>query len=491
MEKIEQYRIFSLTLPGRQVEGRFSLGEECAVVRGFASGNDLVTVRFAPKETGTWSFQIRSDASEVSGSFQCIPAEEGNHGPVSVRGRGFSYADGKAFLPFGTTCYGWVHQPQTLREQTLQSLKESPFNKVRMCLFPKYMVYNTSEPERFPFCKDSNGNWDVNNPDLGFWENFETQLQALDRLGIEADLILFHPYDRWGFATLSREESLTYLDYCVSRLSAYKNVWWSLANEYDLLPGKTEADWDAFAERITKLDVVGHPLSIHNCCQLYPNRDWMTHCSIQSNLCRQTLTWGWAYQKPVVIDECGYEGNIEFNWGNLSAFELVNRFWTTVCCGGWCTHGETFYREDEVLWWGKGGTLQGKSHVRIAFLRKILESLGESPTPVMVALPTNPNSAEQTEANPFGAAMQRMPEAARTAFIAELIPMVCGGTGYRLIYLGRTCPAWLDVEPPGEGLWHVDVIDIWEMTRRHTDDITEKSRISLPGREGMAVLLYR
>lgn len=33
------------------------------------------------------------------------------------------------------------------------------------------------------------------------------------------------------------------------------------------------------------------------------------------------------YGKPVIYDEMGYEGNLQQNWGNLSAFEVVNRFW--------------------------------------------------------------------------------------------------------------------------------------------------------------------
>lgn len=489
MDTVEQYRVWEFTLPGTEARATFCHDGRDYRAAGFRTGENRVTVRFMPCEPGAWTYSVAGDSGSCEGSFTCTPAAAGNHGPIEAEGQRFRYADGTRYLPFGTTCYGWIHQPDALRAETLQSLASSPFNKVRMLIFPKYMAYNTTEPRMFPFERDKTGGWDVTRPRYAFWDDLDQQILALDGLGIEADLILFHPYDHWGFAALDRAESLAFLRYAVRRLSAYKNVWWSLANEYDMVSGKTEADWDAFAACVQENQCTSHLLSIHNCCQPYPNRDWMTHCSIQSNLCRQALTWGWQYRKPIIIDECGYEGNIEFTWGNLSAFEMVHRFWTTVACGGWCTHGETFYNPEEILWWGKGGRLHGESVRRIAFLRQLLESLPGIPRPLMENLSADPNGGGNMGA--FGAAMMRMPKGIRTAYIAELVPMVCGHESWRLYYLGRSCPAWLDVQCPGPGRFAVQVIDIWAMTRTPAGKIDGAGRVTLPGREGQAVLLYQ
>lgn len=489
MDTVEQYRVWEFTLPGTEARATFCHDGRDYRAAGFRTGENRVTVRFMPCEPGAWTYSVAGDSGSCEGSFTCTPAAAGNHGPIEAEGQRFRYADGTRYLPFGTTCYGWIHQPDALRAETLQSLASSPFNKVRMLIFPKYMAYNTTEPRMFPFERDKTGGWDVTRPRYAFWDDLDQQILALDGLGIEADLILFHPYDHWGFAALDRAESLAFLRYAVRRLSAYKNVWWSLANEYDMVSGKTEADWDAFAACVQENQCTSHLLSIHNCCQPYPNRDWMTHCSIQSNLCRQALTWGWQYRKPIIIDECGYEGNIEFTWGNLSAFEMVHRFWTTVACGGWCTHGETFYNPEEILWWGKGGRLHGESVRRIAFLRQLLESLPGIPRPLMENLSADPNGGGNMGA--FGAAMMRMPKGIRTAYIAELVPMVCGHESWRLYYLGRSCPAWLDVQCPGPGRFAVQVIDIWAMTRTPAGKIDGEGRVTLPGREGQAVLLYQ
>ena len=37
-----------------------------------------------------------------------------------------------------------------------------------------------------------------------------------------------------------------YVRYVVARLAAFRNVWWSMANEWDLARSKTMADWDRY-----------------------------------------------------------------------------------------------------------------------------------------------------------------------------------------------------------------------------------------------------
>lgn len=78
-----------------------------------------------------------------------------------------------------------------------------------------------------------------------------------------------------------------------------------------------------------------------------------------------------------MYDEVGYEGNIPYHWGNISAFEKVNRFWKIYCFGGYATHGETFMEkmdDSQVLWWSKGGTLKGESPKRIGFMKDLAYS---------------------------------------------------------------------------------------------------------------------
>ena len=101
-------------------------------------------------------------------------------------------------------------------------------------------------------------------------------------------------------------------------------------------------------------------LSNHNCFSYFDfSISQVTHCSIQDIFVCEVPELQRKYRKPVIFDECCYEGNISFGWGNISAFEMVNRFWTAVISGGYCTHGETYMSDDDVLWWVKGRRAEG------------------------------------------------------------------------------------------------------------------------------------
>ena len=501
----------------------------------FRLRKDVYAVRFMPEKEGEYQYRLLTDArfageeaedggtgsAQSEGVFTCAGREAGNHGPVRPQGDGFVYADGTKYLPFGTTCYAWTHQSEALQEETLRTLGRSCFNKLRMLLFPKYMPYNHNDPEVYPFERDENGAWQVDRIVPAYWDNLDRRIRQLGELGIEADLILFHPYDKWGFAKLSQEASMRYLAYCSARLGAHRNVFWSLANEYEMVAAKSMEDWDAYGRFLQGNDPYRHPVSIHQILHLYPKKDWMTHLSIQSGNIDFIPTWKKEYGGiPVIIDECGYEGNIEYDWGNLSAFDMVDRFWQSVTRGGYCTHGETFHREDEVLWWGKGGVLHGESEPRIRFLRELLEELpgvGKADTPPLPrtagtaqsagtgnkpsreageeAAAQNPNAeknGKQSEADRFFMELIRTTPMELLGGILAMSPHIRKGEGWQLRYLGKTCPYCTHLDLPEDGAYRIEVIDVWTMTR--TQAVAEAhghTEVRLPARPGVAVLARR
>ena len=134
---------------------------------------------------------------------------------------------------------------------------------VRICRFMRGFSVSLVQPRVDR--KDGDGKWDVNRPNYRFWERLEKAILELADMGIESDLILFHPYDRWGFAAMTAEENEIYLRYAVRRLSALPSVWWSMANEYDICFAKTTEDWARFEEIIKEEDPYGHLLSNHYC----------------------------------------------------------------------------------------------------------------------------------------------------------------------------------------------------------------------------------
>ncbi len=481
--RVEQWGLFESSFRGPQSDNpfagvvltvRFRRGDRLMEADGFYDGSGDYRVRFSPPEQGEWTWETHSNARDLSGrrgSFLCVGPGRGNRGPVQVREtHHFAYADGSAYRPFGTTCYAWTHQTPELQQQTLATLAKSPFNKMRMCVFPKHYAYNANEPQLYPFARDAQGKSDFTRPNPAFWRHIETRILGLQRLGIEADLILFHPYDRWGFANMGPDADARYVRYAVARMAAYRNVWWSMANEYNFVKTRTVEEWERLAALVRSKDPYGRLMSIHNGGELenlYDHtRPWITHVSVQSRQMTLGRTLRERYRKPVIYDECQYEGNLPRRWGDISAREMTHRFWQAAMEGCYAGHGETYLpppapaglAPGDVIWWSKGGVLRGESAPRIAFLRRILE---EGPARGL---------------------------APRVSYYPS-----AGVEGeYYLYYFDFHQPASYAFELPKSGRFRVDLIDPWEMTVAPVaGEFQGEARVDLPSRPYLAARCRR
>jgi hypothetical protein len=366
--------------------GTFRFKSRVLRVPGFYDGGGSYKVRFMPDEVGEWTWSTQSNEPSLNGkagSFVCTAPQEANRGPVSVRDDfHFGYADGTPYVECGTTCYAWAFQGEETQRQTIDTLSASPFNKLRMCIFPKWYQHNRKEPPIYPFPRSGDAN-DYSTFNAQYFQHFDRLILELRRIGVQADLILFHPYDKWGYQAMPADVDDRYLRYVIARFSAFRNVWWSLANEYDLMKAKTNTDWDRYARILAENDAFDHLRSIHYSVHPYEyGRGWCTHAGVQDS--RMNLAGGWRadWRKPVVFDECRYEGNIASRWGNISADALTRRFWIAAAQGTYCGHGETYLSPEDILWWSHGGVLHGSSPAKIAFLRKLLEetiAIGQGP----------------------------------------------------------------------------------------------------------------
>jgi len=496
---VERWGVFEVAVNGKAdgnpftdyaVRGVFKHKNETVEADGFYDGDGVYKVRCMPSFEGEYSFSVSGSAIDgaAEGAFTAAPPGPGNHGPVRVAdGCHFAYEDGARHISLGTTCYAWTHQSAELQEKTLETLKNGPFNKIRFCVFPKHYVHNFHEPisypyigkpcdrsgltaENFTFSMEFQGNeWDYMRFNPEHFRLFEKRIADLMKIGVEADIIVMHPYDCWGFSKMTREADDLYWNYVVNRFSAYRNVWWSLANEYDLMRGKTIEDWERYASIICRQDPYNHLRSIHNCRHFYDHsRPWITHCSVQRQdiyvTVEMTDRWREQYNKPVVLDEICYEGNIQHGWGNISAQELTRRFWEAACRGGYPGHGETYEHTDDILWWSHGGELHGESPRRIAFLRKILE---DAPRPGLRPI--------------------------RLWFdcVASIPDGFMDTGGYYLVYLGIGRPSGRRFQFADDAAYKVEIIDTWNMTITDAGVHKGKFLIKLPGREYMALRLTK
>ncbi|MDR6808570.1 hypothetical protein J2Y45_005782 [Dyadobacter sp. BE34] len=473
--RVERWERFELTLAGPQtgnpfadvnLSAEFSNGTEKIKVDGFYDGNGQYKVRFMPQKVGEWKYRTISSSKSLNGktgAFSCIEPGKDNHGPVQVADTyHFKYADGTRYYPFGTTLYAWTHQPEGLEEITLKTLANAPFNKVRMCVFPKYYAHVENEPPYYPYVKkaetkDAKGKpkfqWDFSRFEPAFFQHLEKRIDDLKKLGIEADIIVFHPYDKghWGFDSLGKENDLKYIRYLTARLASFRNVWWSLANEFDYVKTKPRADWDVYTKAVVNADPYGHLCSIHNGSVYYDNwKPEFTHVSIQNgstveDFGRATLLRD-VFFKPMVYDEVCYEGDLQQRWGHLSGEEMTEAFWQGVIAGTYVTHGETYKNAGDTIFWAKGGRLIGSSPARIGFLRKILE---EAPGPLELSDPWKDHHTSRADSS------------------------------YYLVYLGKNMqPEW-EFSLPRKGgpkagrKFKVEVIDTWHMTIDERPEVFE------------------
>lgn len=496
-DPVEQWGTAEIALAGPQdgnpfveveLSATFRQGQRSMQVAGFYDGEGKYKIRFMPDTVGTWEYETHSNRSALSGKkgkVQAVAPKTGNRGPVRVRNTWhFAYADGTPYWQVGTTAYSWTNQPAALQEQTLRTLAASPFNKMRMGVFPKRYEFNTNEPPLYPFEGKAPRQWDFSRFNPAFFRNLEQRVAQLRALGIEADIILFHPYDKghWGFDAMPAEANARYLRYIVARLAAYRNVWWSMANEFDFVKTKSMAEWDSYFQLVQESDPYQHLRSIHNGFVFYDHsKPWVTHVSVQSGTLaadyERAVLLRDVYNKPVVYDEVKYEGNFPQRWGKLSPQEMVLRFWQGVIAGTYVGHSETYLSPDEVVWWAKGGVLRGESPARLEFFRKIL---AESPAQGLEPI-------DKWQGFPFA-----------------------GRRGqYYLGYFGGETPSSWPVVLHNKGLvdgarFRAEVIDTWNMTvtpvpgvfemrKRDAYNFADKDgrSIALPGRPYMAVRLVR
>ncbi|MFB3777721.1 MAG: DUF5060 domain-containing protein [Bryobacteraceae bacterium] len=488
--RVEQWGVQELTLRSQRtydnpfadvsVQGRFQSQGRDITVEGFYDGNRTWKIRFMPQATGTWTFTTISSDPELggkSGSFTVVPPRPGNHGPVRVHNQyHFSYADGTPYFLLGTTLYNWLNRDRDLEVRTLGTLSRHAFNKVRFLVFPKWMVFNRVEPPRFPYVQTGPGKFDLERFDPEFFAHYESRIRDLAALGIEADIILFHPYDKWGFAAMDQRHDEAYLRYVVARFSAFRNIWWTLANEFDLFrPGK---DWRHLGELVARLDPYGHLRGIHNCCvSFYDNREpWITHVILQDITVQRLTPSPRNYSsmaldarkigKPVLVDEYGYEGNNGQAWGNLGPREAVELHWAVTMAGAYGSHGETYVNPGHLLWWAVGGELVGEAPARLGFLKQIMS---EAPYQEMEPAPDLIGNGD--------ALVTAL--AKRGSYYLFHFGQVKETADWNIGFFGPATPSqplpWKPAGPDtfkprpvpefriGEGTFRVDMIDTWNM----------------------------
>jgi hypothetical protein len=382
----ERWDVFELLLKGPStgnpyrdvvLTAQFENGEDTMEVKGFYNGEGNYLIRFSPNATGTWRYQTQSNNRKLitRGSFECIEPSGINKGPVTVTDTFYlQYATGVRFHPIGTTTYRWLEMDKSIRDQTIESLRDLPFNKTRFKIIGPTAGGNN--PVIPPFEKKPDGTFDFYRPNPLYFEVIDYELKRLMDLGIEADMIFLHPYDRItiNLDWMDMEQTMFYLDYIIARFAAYRNVWWG-TNEFDLMESKTMEDWDTIFKHLMNNDPYNRLRSNHNAAVFYDhNKPWITHASIQGESWWMAPVMRERYHKPIIYDEFCYEGFGEDRTMSLNGDVLTHRFWLMTVNGVFASHGDaTVNPETGLRFFSQGGTPSGTSHIQLHTLKRILD----------------------------------------------------------------------------------------------------------------------
>jgi len=197
-EQVERWGVYEVVLKGPaegtpfvdvSLSAEFTNGDLRVKMPGFYDGDGVYRLRFSPGRQGAWTYRTTSNVAELAnqeGRFTCIAASGANHGPVTIVNTHYlQYADGTPSYAVGTTAYQWTSVKQSIQEKTLQTLATAPFNKIRMCVFPKSYSYNQNEPQYYAYEGKPPKDWDFTRFNPSFWRHFETRVRQLRALSAE------------------------------------------------------------------------------------------------------------------------------------------------------------------------------------------------------------------------------------------------------------------------------------------------------------------
>ena len=178
---------------------------------GFTTATALIACASCPTPKGVDHRRLLRDtrarrAAGASHASRLSPA----CGPVRARPLPFRPCRRYAHFPFGTTCYALDAPAAGTAGADAGDAAHTRFNKLRMMIFPR----TTSTTRTSPSSISTNVRRTVRSTGTAELRHVPACRQAdrdAARHGLEADLILFHACDRWGYRDMGHARDFRYL----------------------------------------------------------------------------------------------------------------------------------------------------------------------------------------------------------------------------------------------------------------------------------------
>lgn len=309
---------------------------------GAADGEgDVFKVRFTPTMPGRWTLTAtRSNRSELVGqheefAIRAVPSDHPGFWRIDTDragGRWYVRSDGSHPYIVGNTMYSFLSEygPDAPTGGRIESDVERSgrfFNKLRFGITGDRYPH----PDVKPFLDHDgrptdDGDFSHRPNPAWFRERVDAAVRTAFANDVIADLILAGPDTENARATLRADENggdnTPFLRYMAARYGSYPNVWFCLANEYDIKdPSFEPLEIALFGARLRRFLPYGTtPVSVHAFpgdwdARLNTATPWHDHVILQDKLKDLSMAadvteknYWIGGRVPVINDELAYEG---------------------------------------------------------------------------------------------------------------------------------------------------------------------------------------
>ncbi|QDT67631.1 Putative endoglucanase [Planctomycetes bacterium MalM25] len=254
-------------------------------VPGFYNGGREYLVRFTPPAAGEWAYTTASSVASLdglAGELNAEPARDGRRGGIvidpesSIR---LAYENGEAYYPIAFEA-DWLFALDAenadgapVAERFIRDLAENGYNQVVLNVFA-YDVnwakdpglkpeHEFGSPRVFPFGGD-NENPDHGVLDVEYFKRFDRVIEALDREGIAAHLMIYVWNKRVAWPEANSAEDNRYFDYVAKRYQAFPNLIWDISKEA-LGYGHTDVGYiTSRIEHLREIDAYQRLITVHD-----------------------------------------------------------------------------------------------------------------------------------------------------------------------------------------------------------------------------------
>ena len=398
--------------PARDIElsvrFRHESGEPSITVHGFWDGDgkggaagDAFKVRFCPTKPGKWRLaEVRSGDPKLKGQHQgdwvtAVASKRPGFwmpDPETPGSRWYRRSDGSHPYIFGNTHYTFL-SGRTDRGPNGSTIEADVranaryFKKLRFSLFGDRYVHPTEKPFRDDAGRPTDdGDFSHRPNPAWFHQRADVAVRAAFETDLIADLILNGPDTRDSRSVLeaakNKGDNTPFLRYVAARYGSYPNVWFCLANEWDIKdPKYTPEQIAAAGTALRKLLPYPTPISVHGrpadwTRSLNTQPPWHDHVILQGKIrtldpsadfiARNVARGG---NCPVVNDELGYEGRGD----RFSRDDVIEGHLGAFLGGGYGTTGWKPASKKGHYFWGAFKPAEHTAAAHLAWLRKAID----------------------------------------------------------------------------------------------------------------------